>query len=289
MKHGIYYAYWEKEWAADYLYYVDKVARLGFDFLEVGAKPLPDYTPDQIKALRDCAKNNGISLTAGYGPAFHHNMGSSDPKIRKGALEWYKRLFDVMAQLDIHWVGGALYSYWPVDFSKVNKEEDWKYSVEGMQILAPVAKQYDINLGMEVLNRFESHILNVADEGVAFVKEVNEDNVKVMLDTFHMNIEEDSIGKAIRTAGDLLGHFHTGECNRKVPGKGRTPWKEIGEALKDIGYDGTVAMEPFVQMGGQVGADIKVWHDISKGASEEELDRDAKDALIFQRYMLDWK
>ena len=289
MKHGIYYAYWEHEWAADYLYYADKVARLGFDFLEIGAKPLPDYTKDQIIALRDCAKNNGIELTAGYGPAFNHNMGSSDPAIRAGALEWYKRLFEVMAELDIHKIGGALYSYWPVDFSKVNKAEDWKLSVEGMQILAPIAKQYDIMLGMEVLNRFESHILNVAEEGVAFVKEVNEDNVKVMLDTFHMNIEEDSIGQAIRTAGDLLGHFHTGECNRKVPGKGRTPWREIGEALKDIGYDGTIAMEPFVQMGGQVGADIKVWHDISKGASEEELDQDAKDALIFQRDMLDWK
>ena len=55
MKHGIYYAYWEKEWAADYTYYVDKVARLGFDILEVGAAPLPDYTKEQIQALRDCA------------------------------------------------------------------------------------------------------------------------------------------------------------------------------------------------------------------------------------------
>ena len=89
-----------------------------------------------------------------------------------------------------------------------------------MQDIAPIAKQYDINLGMEVLNRFENHILNTAEEGVAFVKEVGMDNVKVMLDTFHMNIEESSIGDAIRTAGSLLGHFHTGECNRMVPGKG---------------------------------------------------------------------
>ncbi len=287
MKHGIYYAYWEHEWAADYCKYVDKVARLGFDYLEVGGKPLPDYTSEQIKALKKCADANGIGLTVGYGPAPHHNMGN--PAVRDGALEWYKRLFDVMAQLDSHLVGGALYSYWPVDFSTVNKPEDWKRSVEGMQILAPHAKQYDINLGMEVLNRFENHILNVAEEGVAFVKEVGADNVKVMLDTFHMNIEEDSIGDAIRTAGKYLGHFHTGERNRKVPGKGHTPWKEIGEALRDIGYDGHVTMEPFVLEGGQVGSDIKIWHDISKGATEEQLDKDAADAVIFQRYMLDWK
>lgn len=158
-------------------------------------------------------------MTAGYGPTYDHNMGSSDAGIRAGALEWYKRLFDVMEQLDIHLIGGALYGYWPVDFSNINKEEDWKRSVEGMQLLAPIAKEHDINLGMEVLNRFESHILNTAEEGVAFVKEVGQENVKVMLDTFHMNIEEESIGDAIRTAGNLLGHFHTGECNRMVPGK----------------------------------------------------------------------
>lgn len=289
MKHGIYYAYWEKEWAADYEYYTDKAARLGFDILEVGAASLPDYTPDQIRSLRSCAEKNNIQLTAGYGPTYDHNMGSSDPAVVKNALEWYKRLFDVMAQLDIHLIGGALYSYWPVNFDTADKTEDWKRSVEGMQTLAPVAKQYDIIMGMEVLNRFESHILNTAEEGVAFVTEVAQDNVKVMLDTFHMNIEETSIADAIRTAGSLLGHFHTGECNRKVPGKGRIPWREIGEALRDIKYDGTVVMEPFVAMGGQVGKDIHIWHDISRGASEAQLDKDAQDAVTFQRYMLDWK
>lgn len=289
MKHGIYYAYWEKEWAASYEYYVDKVARLGFDILEIGATPLPEYTPEQIRSLKKCAESNGIQLTAGYGPSYEHNMGAAEPEVVKGAIEWYKRLFDVMAQLDIHLIGGALYSYWPVNFDTADKTEDWERSVAGMQTLAPIAKQYDITLGMEVLNRFENHILNTAEEGVAFVKEVGEDNVKVMLDTFHMNIEETSIADAIRTAGSLLGHFHTGECNRMVPGKGRTPWREIGEALRDVKYDGTIVMEPFVNMGGQVGKDIHVWRDISRGATEEQLDKDAHDAVVFQRYMLDWK
>lgn len=289
MKHGIYYAYWEKEWAADYRKYVEKVAGLGFDILEIGGAPLPEYSEEDIRALKRCADENGITITVGYGPAWNHNIGSSDPKIRTEAVEWYKKTFEAMAGLDSHLIGGALYSYWPVDFATVNKADDWKYSVEGMQILAPMAAQYDIDLGMEVLNRFENHILNTAEEGVAFVKDVGMENVKVMLDTFHMNIEECSIGDAIRTAGKLLGHFHTGECNRMVPGKGRIPWREIGDALKDIGYDKTVVMEPFVRMGGQVGSDIKVWRDISHNASEEQLDADAKRAVEFQRYMLEWK
>ena len=289
MKHGIYYAYWESEWVADYLKYVEKAARLGFDILEIGGAPLSEYSAEDIRTLKRCADDNGIIITVGYGPTWNHNIGSSDPKIRAEAIEWYKKTFEVMAGLDSHLMGGALYSYWPVDFSAVNKAEDWKNSVEGMQILAPIAAQYGIDLGMEVLNRFENHILNTAEEGVAFVKEVGMDNVKVMLDTFHMNIEESSIGDAIRTAGKLLGHFHTGECNRMVPGKGRIPWHEIGDALKDIEYDGTVVMEPFVRMGGQVGSDIKVWRDISHNATEEQLDEDAKRAVEFQRYMLEWK
>lgn len=289
MKHGIYYAYWEKEWAADYRRYVEKVAGLGFDILEIGAAPLPKYSKENIRALKQCADDNGITITVGYGPTWNHNIGSADSAIRAEALEWYKRTFEAMAGLDAHLMGGALYSYWPVDFATADKADDWKYSVEGMQILAPMAKEYDIELGMEVLNRFENHILNTAEEGVAFVKEVSMDNVKVMLDTFHMNIEESSIGNAIRTAGKLLGHFHTGECNRMVPGKGRMPWHEIGDALKDIGYDKAVVMEPFVRMGGQVGSDIKVWRDISRNASEEQLDADAKRAVEFQRYMLEWK
>lgn len=288
MKYGIYYAYWEKEWAADYTQYVKKAEKLGFDILEIGASPLPDYSQEQIRLLRQCAKDSGVTLTAGYGPTFEHNMGSSDPAIREKASEWFKRLFEVMGQLEISKIGGALYSYWPVDFSKpVHKEDDWKYSVEGMKKLSELAKPYQITLNLEVLNRFENPILNTAEEGVQFVTEVDRDNVKVMLDTFHMNIEETSISAAIWTAGNLLGHFHTGECNRMVPGQGRMPWREIAEALHEIQYDGSVVMEPFVRRGGQIEKDIHIWRNMKTDISEEILDRDARNALLFEKYLFE--
>lgn len=287
MQHGIYYAYWEKKWEGDYIYYADKVARLGFDILEIAASPLPDYTKEQIQALKSCAKNNGIRLTAGHGPNPSQNIASADPAVRANAIEFYKKLFDVMGQLDIDLIGGGIYSYWPVDYTKpIDKEGDWKRSVEGVREMAHIAAQNNITLCLEVLNRFEGYLLNTSEEGTRFVKEVGEPNVKVMLDTFHMNIEETSIGDAIRTAGPLLGHFHTGECNRLCPGRGRTPWREIHDALRDIGYDQACVMEPFVQTGGKVGSDIKVWREMVADQSEAQLDKDAQDALIFQRYML---
>ena len=82
-------------------------------------------------------------------------------------------------------------------------------------------------------------------------------------------------------------HFRTEECNRMVPGQGRTPWREIHDALQDVGYDGAVVMEPFVIPGGTVGKDIKVWRNIVEDTTEEALDLDVEKALIFQRYMLD--
>uniref|UniRef100_UPI002ED04D84 D-psicose 3-epimerase n=1 Tax=Bilifractor porci TaxID=2606636 RepID=UPI002ED04D84 len=265
------------------------MARLGFDVLEIGCGSLPDYSKEQVSELKKHADDHGIILSGGYGPTANHNIASKDPKVRENALDWYKRLFEKMGELDMRMLCGALYAYWPIDFSNVDsKEEEWKRSVEGTRLLADAAAPYNINLGMETINRFEEYLLNTADECIAFVKEVGKDNVKIHLDTFHMNIEEDDIGTAIRKAGKLLGHLHTGECNRKVPGQGRIPWHEIGQALRDIQYDEMVVMEPFVLMGGEAGRDIKIWRDISKGASEEQLDRDAADAVCFQRYMLDW-
>lgn len=287
MKHGIYYSFWESEWNADFIYYINKAARLGFDVLEIAAHHINSYSPGQLTEIRQCARDNNIILTAGIGPTKERNLSSPDASVRRAGDAFFRETLTNIAKLDVHLIGGALYSYWPIDYSKpVDKAGDRARGIDGIRGIADFANDLGINLCLEVLNRFENHVLNTAAEGVAFVEEIGKPNVKVMLDTFHMNIEEDSIGGAIRTAGALLGHLHTGECNRRVPGKGRVPWREIGEALRDIGYDGTIVMEPFVKTGGTVGSEIKVWRDLSDGADEARMDRDAQDALVFSRYML---
>ncbi len=290
MKFGIYYAYWEQEWSADYSYYIDKAAKLGFDILEIAATPIATYTNNQLIELKKRAEDKGVILTVGHGPSAEQDVSSSNDEIRKNGIAFFTDLLQKLEILGVKNIGGALYSYWPIDYSKqIDKEGDWARAVESVKILGKVAQNHGVNYCLEVLNRFENYILNTSAEGVKFAEQVDNPNVKVMLDTFHMNIEEDCIGTAIRTAGKHLGHFHTGECNRRVPGKGRTPWNEIAHALNDIQYDGPVVMEPFVKMGGKVGNDIKVFRDLSGGADEAKLDRDAKEALEFSRYILDIK
>jgi D-psicose/D-tagatose/L-ribulose 3-epimerase len=285
MRYGIYYAYWERRWGGDYLKYTGKAAKLGFDILEISCASLKDMPEAQVKALARSAKDAGVELTGGYGPGPEENIASPDPEVVRNTFEFWKRTFDVLARLNVAQVGGGLYSYWPVDFTKpFDKAEDLTRSIEGMKKLGEIASGYGITLGMEALNRFEGYLLNTAEEALAYVKAVGRDNVKIMLDTFHMNIEEESFADAIHTAGSFLGHFHIGEPNRRPPHEGsRMDWKGIARALVEIGYHGTVVMEPFVLTGGQVGKDIKVWRDISNRAGEKELDEEARKSAAFIR------
>ena len=290
MKFGIYYSYWEQEWSADCLKYVEKVAKLGFDIIEIAAHHLNAYSPAHIDEVARAARANGIAITAGIGPSVKRNLSSPDPDVRKAGRAFFEETLTNLNKLDIHVIGGALHTYWPIDYSKpVDKAGDRARGVEGIASLADFAANLGVDLCLEILNRFENHVLNTAEEGVAFVREVGKPNVKIHLDTFHMNIEENSFAEAIRTAGPLLGHFHTGENNRRVPGKGNLPWHEIGLALREINYQDAVVMEPFVKMGGTVGSDIKVWRDLSDNADEAQLDEDARQSLAFSRFVIGGK
>lgn len=288
MKCGIYYAYWEKEWSNNFLPYIEKCKELGFDILEIGCGAFYQLDDSFFVELGKKAKENNIVLTGGYGPRKEHNMASEDVEELETTFAFYEDMFRKMQIAGIDRIGGALYSYWPVDYSKVPaKEKDFANSVKNMQTLADIAAKYNITLNMEVLNRFEGYLLNEASEAVRYVKAVNKPNVKVMLDTFHMNIEEDSIVEAIRLAGDLLGHVHIGEANRRCPAPGgRIDWKAMGDALKEVHYDGYLVMEPFVRDGGQVGKDVYLWRDLSNGADEAELDEKAAASLQYIREVM---
>ncbi len=285
MLYGIYYAYWEKEWGGDFIPYIRKVKKLGFDILEVACHNFSDTENEYLYQLKEAADAEGIILTGGYGNDATHNISGADPMIVKAAFDKFEKTFQKMNIAGIKLLGGSLYSYWPVDYSlPLNKKEDMKRGIENVRILADMAAEYEITLGMEVLNRFEGYMLNTCEEAVDFVSKIDRPNVKVMLDTFHMNIEEDSFGDAIRMAGKYLGHLHLGEANRRPPFRGgRIPWDEIGEALHDIEYTGTVVMEPFVRMGGTVGKDIRMWHDLSDNCPDEKLDQDVAESVRFLR------
>lgn len=288
MLYGIYNAFWTHEWSADYEYYIPKVKKLGFDVLEISCAALTRHyaTAEKLRDLKQCAEDNGIVLTAGYGPTKEQNISSADPAVVKRAMDFFAMILPKLQTLDIHILGGGLYSYWPLDPTlPMDKEKDLDRAVRNMKPFAKMAEDNGVVLGMEVLNRYEGYMMNTCAEGLDFIRRVDSPSCKVMLDTFHMNIEEDNMAAAIRLAGKDLCHFHLGEQNRQVPGKGSMPWQEIGQALRDINYQGAAVMEPFVMTGGTIGSEIKVWRDVIPDTSEERLDKDAQGAVAFVRHV----
>lgn len=281
MKFGTLYAYWTHDWVADYFQIADKCKKAGFDVMEIGASHLLDMSDTEIEKLRDYCKELGLEISCNLGPPKSKDISSKDPAVREAGVKF---LIDILKKMDI--LGskvliGAYFNSWPHDFIDVDKEAMWERSVNEMKKVAAVADELGIDLCLEVLNRFETPLINDCDEGIKYCNDVGHKSCKLLLDTFHMNIEEDDLPAAFRKAGKLLGHVHVGESNRKVPGMGHLPWAEMGEALREIGYDGYVVMEPFMKPGGAVAADIKVYRDLSNNADEETMDKYIADSLVF--------
>lgn len=281
MKFGTLYAYWTHDWVADYFAIADKCKKAGFDVMEIGAAHLLDMSDTEIEKLRDYCKELGLEISCNLGPPKSKDISSKDPAVRAAGVKFLTDILHQMKKLGSKVLIGAYFNYWPHDFVDVDKEAMWERSVTEMKKVATVADELGIDLCLEVLNRFETPLINDCDEGIKYCKDVGHKSCKLLLDTFHMNIEEDDLPAAFRKAGSLLGHVHVGESNRKVPGMGHLPWAEMGKALRDIGYDGYVVMEPFMKPGGAVAADIKVYRDLSNNADEETMDKYIADSLVF--------
>lgn len=281
MKFGTLYAYWTHEWVADYFEIADKCKTAGFDVMEIGASHLLDMSDAEIEKLRDYCKKLNLEISCNLGPPKNKDISAKDPDVRAAGVQYLIDILHQMKKLESKVLIGALYNCWPHDFIDVDKDAMWERSVTEMKKVAAVADELEIDLCLEVLNRFESPLVNDCDEGIKYCKDVGHKSCKLLLDTFHMNIEEDDLPAAFRKAGSLLGHVHVGESNRKLPGMGHLPWAEMGKALRDIGFDGCVVMEPFMKMGGAVASDIKVYRDLSGNADEETMDKYIADSLTF--------
>ena len=284
-KIGIYYAYWTHEWDADFHPFVDKVADLGFDILEVNSGTVANMTAAERQGLKAHADEKGLDLTYCIGLPHEYDIASADKAVRDNGIAYLKQMAKAIGEMGGGQLGGIIYSAWPatMPMGETDKRPYLERSISSMKEAIKPAEDNDVFFNVEVVNRFEQFILNTVDEALSYVEAVGSPNAKILLDTFHMNIEEDFVGAAILKAGDKLGHLHIGENNRMPPGYGHIPWTEIGAALRQIDYQGHVVMEPFLMPGGQVGSDIRVFRDLSVGL---DLDDEARKALLFMRGVL---
>ncbi|AEV30145.1 sugar phosphate isomerase/epimerase [Sphaerochaeta pleomorpha str. Grapes] len=281
---GIYYGFWTHDWDVDFLPFVSKVKELGFDQLEVNGGTLVSWKEADRLTLVEEARKEGILLSYGLGMTAEHDVSSPCEEIRQNGIRFMKDMIKMVGRMGGGMIGGSTYCSWPKQLPKGDSKKEYQdQSLKSMKELVKVAEDNEVILNLEVLNRFEQFLFNTCEEILPFVEEIGSPNCGILLDTFHMNIEEDSLPVAIQLAGSHLKALHIGETNRKPVGLGRQPWKEIRSALDAIGFDGPLVEEPFVLPGGQVGQDISVWRNLF---DNPDLDKLAADSAAFARRTL---
>ena len=212
-----------------------RLQALGFDGVELVGDPSLYTAKQAAEVLAD----HGLAVFS-LTPE-NVDLAHPDHAIRQKAVDYYLWLLDFAAELDrplmsCHGYVGRVRAVSTID-------EEWRLFAQAVRQIAQRARALDLSLVMEVLNRYEAHLVNTASEAVAFVDEVGAGNVGVLLDAYHMNIEESEPAAALRQAGHRLWLYHVADSNRQGIGRGHTDFGAQMAALDDIGYEGPVILE----------------------------------------------
>ena len=218
-------------------------ARIDFDAVEI----LP-ASPDDIdtRQLRDLLNKNGLALAAmgtGAGFVLHGlHLCSSDPSTRERAVDFIASMIDHAGPLRAPAVIGSMQGRISSD---MQRDDAIAHLCDALNQLGEKARQHGVPLILEPLNRYETNVINRLAQGVELIRSLDTDNVKLLADLFHMNIEEQSICDALRDASQFIGHVHFVDSNRRPAGFGHTDLSAVGRALIEIDYRGCVSAEVF--------------------------------------------
>jgi D-psicose/D-tagatose/L-ribulose 3-epimerase len=216
----------------------------GFDTVEIAIEDCSHIDPVHVKRELDKSGLVCGSICACMGP--DRDLRGTVQQQRT-SLKYLKAVLDQMVVLDCPSLAGPVYSSVgraeavpPAVYQK-----QWKTVVKHLRTLSQYAQERGRQICLEPLNRFESDFINTCEQAMRLVKEVNSPALKIHLDTFHMNIEEKFLDRAIERAGGRLGHFHACGSDRGTPGNDHTDWQAISKALRRVNYQGDVVIESF--------------------------------------------
>ena len=224
-----------------------RASRLGFDGIELVGEP-DDYEPSQVNRLMEEHGLRVLSICGmhpGPKPGDLRLLSHPDQKERVKAIDYIRSCVDLAKATNARsvLVVPSLVGQPTIMTSKVS---DIQFAIDSLQIAGEYAARHQIILTIEPINRYEVSLVNSIDDAIEMAKAVDNEYVRIMGDTFHMQIEEsDGIANAIRRAGGYwFQHLHVADNTRQAPGLGNMPWREIIRALHDIKYEGGISCEP---------------------------------------------
>ncbi|MCX6048708.1 MAG: sugar phosphate isomerase/epimerase [Chloroflexi bacterium] len=259
---------------------VPLVKQMGFDWIEFPIENPDGFDYQQAGELvRDYGL--GVSVAAVIGP--DRDLVHPDKTIQANGLAYVRHCIKATQTMGASTLMGPMYSAvgrtWQA--TPAERAQDVDLLVQQLSQLASVAADHGVTLCLEPLNRFETSFINLAAQGIEVIDRVNHPACQLMLDTFHMNIEELSIDDAIRAVGPRLRHFHACENDRGAPGSGHVPWPDVAQALRDIHYDGPVVIESFTDKVKTIARAAAIWRPFA--TSQDAL---AQDGLMFLKKLL---
>ncbi|MDE2515288.1 MAG: sugar phosphate isomerase/epimerase [Rhodospirillales bacterium] len=235
----------------------------GMDFCELLVPEEGEVDPAEAGAA---ARDAGLFLVLAARVNVERDLASDEEAARKAGIAYLRRCVDVAKACGARIVGGPLYGTPlvfagrpPRPFDDAAREMRIARVVDGLKEAAPYAADHGVALAVEPLNRFETDFCNTARQGCDLVARVDHAGVKLMLDTFHMNMEEDDLPLAIRHAAPHLVHFQANENHRGFLGTGHLDWGAISRTLVEIGYAGPITLEPFRRTDHRLSVPLAQW------------------------------
>jgi len=270
MKTGINLLLWTPFVTEEQFDVLEALKAAGYDGVEV---PLFSGDVDHYRKVAQALQDNGLACTTcTVMPDEEHNPISADAGHRQGAVDYLKWVIDCNEALGSEVLCGPFYQPLGTFSGVPPTEEEKQRAVEVHRQVADYARQANIQLAVECLNRFECYFLNTLDDGAAHARKINHPNFGVMYDSFHANIEEKDPVGCITKNIELIRHVHVSANDRGTPGKGHIPFDRIFQALRAGGYDQWLTIEAFGRSLPELAATTCVWRDLS--ASPEECYQD---------------
>lgn len=220
---------------------LEKTAECGYRLIEFAY-----LRPEKFDLDRLAKKAQGldVAIAVTMGLPLHADVSSEDPSAVKAGEDMLANAVKAVRDIGGTKLGGILYSA-HTKYGSVPTDRGRKNSIAAIAKTAEHAEAAGIDIVLEVVNRFETNLLNTTAQALSFAEATGSDRVLLHLDTFHMNIEEANPAAAIRLAGDRIGYFHIGESNRGYLGDGVIDFDRIFDALLDVGYQRDITFESF--------------------------------------------